>query len=344
MKISDMLTKSDTNLERKLVSDMDSVSMFFDDSALKLSRKVWEQLSAPPITMSLLSKNTFFDSPEFKYVQGMQNKLSDITFAAHSMADHARNMIGPEASAMMLALKNQQDMTSILGKNGLYGSLFPKNSTLEAINASLKASTFDVSAHKMFSINFDFLKTLDPSTYDFTTEEGEEFVSEDYELDVVPPEQSEKKIVLLHEVSRLQTTMEEIYQDNNKLYTLKPRDFESMIGELLRHKNFEVELTKQTRDGGYDLIALQNLGEFPLRFLVECKRYAPDRPVGIEIIRAFSHVVRANNANKGILFTTSYFTKDARQDAQTNMPYHLDFREKGDILEWIRSYIQAISK
>lgn len=37
-------------------------------------------------------------------------------------------------------------------------------------------------------------------------------------------------------------------------------------------KGFEVMLTKQTRDGGYDILALKLNRDFHLKFLVECKR------------------------------------------------------------------------
>ena len=55
-------------------------------------------------------------------------------------------------------------------------------------------------------------------------------------------------------------------------------------------RGYDVELTPQTRDGGKDIYAARrdDLGTF--LYIVECKRYAPDNPVGVEVIRALHGV------------------------------------------------------
>jgi restriction system protein len=45
--------------------------------------------------------------------------------------------------------------------------------------------------------------------------------------------------------------------------------------------------------------------------LVECKRY--NGPVGVEFVRVLHSVVYAEHANKGILVSTSRFTKGAQR-------------------------------
>lgn len=93
-------------------------------------------------------------------------------------------------------------------------------------------------------------------------------------------------------------------------------------------QGFEVELSKQTRDNGYDILALKNvIGLSPVKYLVECKRYAEKRKVGVELIRSFKEVLQTENANKGIIATTSYFTKPALIK-QNEIPYLLDLRIK----------------
>ena len=76
-----------------------------------------------------------------------------------------------------------------------------------------------------------------------------------------------------------------IAQEPMSMYELSPREFEKIIAELFKKLGYEVELTKQTRDGGVDIYIAEktDLGKF--LFLVECKHYAPNRPVGIEVIR-----------------------------------------------------------
>ena len=57
----------------------------------------------------------------------------------------------------------------------------------------------------------------------------------------------------------------------NVMYGVSDRTFEDVIAELLRGQGWEVEQTKQTRDGGVDIIAVNSIGRSSVRFLVECK-------------------------------------------------------------------------
>jgi HJR/Mrr/RecB family endonuclease len=147
-------------------------------------------------------------------------------------------------------------------------------------------------------------------------------------------------IIFLDEVSRVKRIIADIYYDNGLLNKIEPREFEEIVAEMLRGKGFKVELTKQTRDNGYDLLAISEENGFPLKYLVECKRYAERRKIGVDIVRGFKEVVESENANKGIIVTTSYFTKDAR-DKKEKTPYLLDYRDKDDVINWVSEYFKA---
>lgn len=97
-----------------------------------------------------------------------------------------------------------------------------------------------------------------------------------------------------------------------KMRTMDPRKFEILVAELFKDKGYEVEVTPRSKDGGLDIRVAQKseLGTFLI--LVECKRYAEDNPVGVEIVRGLYGVVSAENATAGLIATTSYFTKGAK--------------------------------
>jgi len=153
------------------------------------------------------------------------------------------------------------------------------------------------------------------------------------EEEIIAPQTS-----IITEASQIKKIIREIYQDHSFLYKLRARKFEEVIAELLHHKGFKVELTQQTRDNGYDILALQNLNGFPVKFLVECKRYAPDKPIGIGIIRSFCDVIRVEQANKGIICTTSYFTSPSK--ARKSKEGHLlDLYDREDLLKWVIDYL-----
>jgi len=146
------------------------------------------------------------------------------------------------------------------------------------------------------------------------------------------------EIILLGETVRIKKMIRAIYRDHQELYRLEPRDFEEMIAELLRKQDYQVELTKQTRDGGYDLIALQLLKDIPLRFLVECKRFSSHRKIGVDIIRSFSDVM-TTSGNMGMICTSSYFSPDAISYKNKFKPYLLHLKDHDDIVRWVNQYI-----
>jgi len=145
--------------------------------------------------------------------------------------------------------------------------------------------------------------------------------------------------VFLNETSKIQHIIFDVYLNNQQLFFLSPRDFEKMVAELLSNKGFDVELTKQTRDKGYDILALHHniVGFAPVKYLVECKRFNEQRKVGVDIIRSFKEVLLTEQANKGLIITTSYFSKDAISKQQMT-PLFLELKDKNDVMQWISEY------
>ena len=78
---------------------------------------------------------------------------------------------------------------------------------------------------------------------------------------------------------------DKIKSNINYIYNLNPRQFEELIAELFYKSGYEVELTKATRDGGKDIIAISRTLDIPIKFVIECKRYSQGRKVGIEYVQ-----------------------------------------------------------
>ncbi len=156
-------------------------------------------------------------------------------------------------------------------------------------------------------------------------------------------EENQNEASVINESNRIKHIITNVYNDHKQLFQVSPREFEEMIAELLLAQGFEVNLTKQTRDNGYDILAIKKIGlHEPLKFLVECKRYKTQK-VGVDIIRSFKEVINTENANRGIIVTTSYFTKDALKK-QKETPYLLDYQDKDKVMGWVNEYwIQNIA-
>jgi restriction system protein len=120
------------------------------------------------------------------------------------------------------------------------------------------------------------------------------------------------------------------------LYTVEPRKFEELIAELFYRNGFHVELMKQTRDGGKDIIAIYNSMGILTKYVIECKRYSQSNKVSLGIVQRLLGVKISNSANKAILATTSTFTKDAIE-FRSNHIWDLELRDYGDIVGWLKN-------
>lgn len=297
-----------------------------------------------------------------KNTLGLLSPISDV-FAALECNNKAKALFENTNKGLDLFNSKKNIFTAIERNNIAMDSFFRRNSSLESLSLLHKKMELLTSSNDIFeswertnkimkSFNQTKLKSYDIyntiskviEDYDSTNEESNSD-SEEQSLQVIQEIQHDllyindphlNKSIIVTEAQRVKQIIHRIYRDNSILTDIDPRKFEEVIAELLASQGFEVALTKQTRDNGYDILALQSLNGFPLKFLVECKRYIA-RPIGIEIIRAFNNVILRQNANKGIIVTTSYFTKDAQKD-KTITPYLLDFRDKNHVLEWINNY------
>ena len=90
--------------------------------------------------------------------------------------------------------------------------------------------------------------------------------------------------------------------------------FEEKCLRLIRAMGFHAQTTKQTGDGGIDIIATSTQPLLAGKFVIQCKDWSA--PVGVSPVRDLYGVVTGERANKGILMTSSTFTKPAQDFAQ----------------------------
>lgn len=120
-----------------------------------------------------------------------------------------------------------------------------------------------------------------------------------------------------------------ISQDPEIVYQLEPRRFEELSAEMFERLGYNVTLTPASNDGGKDLIIVKRDDLGTMLSFVECKLYAPNRPVGVEVVRALSGVVELGRATSGIVLTTSRFTTGAKT-LQRALEYRMSLRDFAD--------------
>ena len=119
--------------------------------------------------------------------------------------------------------------------------------------------------------------------------------------------------------------------------SLPSRKFEEIVAELLSGMGYEVTLSPQTRDGGLDVYAAAKTGLGTFLYLVECKRYAPTKKVGVGILRALNGVIDPYRANKAAIVTTSFFTKDALNFHSTQ-EHRIDLHDYVVLQKWLNDF------
>lgn len=119
---------------------------------------------------------------------------------------------------------------------------------------------------------------------------------------------------------------------------ITPREFEAVVAEVLAAFGWDVSPTPTTMDGGRDMLAIAKLaGGIEIRIIVECKRYQPDRRVGVEAVRQLLGIKHDVGVTKGILVTSSRFSADAQRLGRERQ-YELELVDREKLLEWIQSY------
>ena len=101
----------------------------------------------------------------------------------------------------------------------------------------------------------------------------------------------------------------DIITEQNLADTISPRDFEFLVASLYLAEGYQVEVTQQTRDGGYDILAIKNLPTLTERILIECK--CTRLPLRVTVARALMGTLDTYRATKGVLISTSIFTPPA---------------------------------
>lgn len=125
------------------------------------------------------------------------------------------------------------------------------------------------------------------------------------------------------------------------VYSLAPRVFEELVATIMRDFGFEVQLTARTRDGGVDILAVQtDIAGIACQYVIECKRWAPHRPVSIELVRALYGVRSSRGADHAIFVTTSRFTRAVWQSAHRGELRNLALVDFERFQEWLRLYLQ----
>lgn len=144
---------------------------------------------------------------------------------------------------------------------------------------------------------------------------------------IVPSKDIVKGVTVIND-----TLLKRAKENPQIMHNFTPREFEEMVCELLDKQGHNVKLTKQTRDGGKDVIVVQKsiLGEFCI--YVECKKYDKSNPISVSLVRELYGTITADTVTAGMIITTSYFTKDAKEYTD-KIKHRMTLRDYNDLVQ-----------
>lgn len=119
-------------------------------------------------------------------------------------------------------------------------------------------------------------------------------------------------------IADVKRQLELVVHDPTVLDRMSPWQFEDFVSFLFESTGYKVVRTVEGRDRGFDLIAVR---DDPIKgqelYIVESKKYNPNRLVGVSPLRALYAQSIENNADHAVLVTSSKLTKDAQLFVQT---------------------------
>jgi len=118
------------------------------------------------------------------------------------------------------------------------------------------------------------------------------------------------------------------------------RKLEFIVRDILRdYCQCDFNLTTQTRDRGIDLYSFEtDQGGL----IVEVKGFGPAHKVDVRVVRSLAGVLVRENACRGLIVTTSTFTRDAQKEAKAlaqptqRYPLDIDLKSVSELLASLR--------
>lgn len=127
------------------------------------------------------------------------------------------------------------------------------------------------------------------------------------------------------------------------LYNITWRRFEALVADVFKANGYRVILTRQARDGGADIIVLRSESAHQ-EAIIECKKYAKRRRVGIQVVRAVVGAAVSWDVRRAVIVTSSAFSRDARLSTTEfqRRGFALDLVDAAELLSLLGVYNKAL--
>lgn len=121
--------------------------------------------------------------------------------------------------------------------------------------------------------------------------------------------------------------------NGNEIELIHWRNFERFCAEYFNKLGQKVILGSGTNDGGVDIRVFDPKDTSKPLILIQCKRYKKENKISIETVKSFYTDVLFENAEKGLIATSSYIAPGGKK-VRNSRGYNIDFAEYENVKKW----------
>ena len=167
---------------------------------------------------------------------------------------------------------------------------------------------------------------------------GEQKLEENSSVEINVPEAEEQQPKTVEENTYYNVSeVKKILRD--RLINMSPSAFEHLISKLLEAIGFQAETTPTSRDGGIDVNGeLVIDGVIRVKMVVQVKRYKIGNNVQAPVVQQLRGNLNTVLLERGLLVTTSDFTKGAYQDAAAYGKPNIDLMNGEKLVDLLLKY------
>ena len=123
--------------------------------------------------------------------------------------------------------------------------------------------------------------------------------------------------------------------NGNDVELIHWRNFERFCAEYFNKLGQKVILGSGTNDGGVDIRVFDPENSSKPLILIQCKRYKKENKISIETVKSFYTDVLFENAEKGLIATSSYIAPGGKK-VRNSRGYNIDFAEFENVKKWAK--------
>jgi uncharacterized protein YjbI with pentapeptide repeats len=140
-----------------------------------------------------------------------------------------------------------------------------------------------------------------------------------------------------------ETFAKQIAEDSQFLEHVEWRELEKLLAMVFESLGFSVTLTRETKDGGKDIVLECNYCGDAKRFYVEIKHWKSHKKLNQKHLQHFVNIVLLDEVDTGLILSTSGYVEGAYQGLSIIEQNRLELGGKERVYHYCKTYVKSIN-